>query len=45
VMEKQIMNIIIIEERDDEYCYQQAYNLFLLYGGKVFEDIFEFSIE
>lgn len=40
VMEKRIMNILVIDERDDEYCYEKAYQLFLKYGDEIFKDIF-----
>lgn len=41
VLEQVIMNIVVISERDDNYCYELAYNLYQKYGNEVFQDIFE----
>ncbi len=35
------MNIIVISERDDRYCYELAANLYKKYGEEIFKDIFE----
>lgn len=36
-----VMNIIVISERDDNYCYELAANLYKKYGDEVFKDIFD----
>lgn len=41
VVEKQVMNIVVISERDDEYCYELAYRLYNKYGVGIFDNIFE----
>jgi mRNA interferase RelE/StbE len=41
VLEVNIMNILIISERDDNYCYEMATRLYDKFGDRVFEDIFE----
>ncbi|WP_236860206.1 type II toxin-antitoxin system RelE family toxin [Candidatus Formimonas warabiya] len=40
VLEASTMNILIISERDDNYCYQMAARLYEKFGNKVFENIF-----
>ena len=40
VIDKQIMNIVVISKRDDDFCYKLALKLYRRYGSKVFEDIF-----
>ncbi|MBZ4647417.1 MAG: plasmid stabilization system [Clostridia bacterium] len=40
-LETSCMNILIISERDDNYCYNMAARLYEKYGDRVFEDIFE----
>ncbi len=40
-LDKKIMNIVVISERDDQYCYDLAAKLYEKYGDKIFEDIFE----
>lgn len=34
------MNIVVISERDDNYCYDLAMKVYEKYGDKIFEDIF-----
>ena len=34
------MNIVVISERDDNYCYDLAAKMYEKYGDKVFIDIF-----
>ena len=34
------MNIVVISERDDNYCYDLALKLYQKYGDKIFENIF-----
>ncbi|MCI8598357.1 MAG: type II toxin-antitoxin system RelE/ParE family toxin [Lachnospiraceae bacterium] len=41
VPEKKIMNIIVICERNDNYCYDMAGKLYEKYGDDIFKDIFE----
>ena len=41
VLDKHIMNIVVISERDDQYCYDMAARLYEKYGDKIFSDIFE----
>lgn len=38
---KSIMNIVVISERDDNYCYELASKLYFKYGDKIFDDIFK----
>jgi mRNA interferase RelE/StbE len=40
-LDKMTMNIIVISQRDDNYCYELASKLHEKYGDKIFEDIFE----
>jgi hypothetical protein len=35
------MNIIIIDERDDDYCYELAYKIYKELENDVFKDIFK----
>ncbi len=39
-LDKKIMNIVVISERDDQYCYDLAAKMYEKYGDKIFEDIF-----
>ena len=39
-LEDAVMNIIVISERDDNYCYEIAKKLQSKYGVKIFSDIF-----
>ena len=40
VVDKLIMNIVVISQRDDNYCYELAAKLYDKYGDEIFEDIF-----
>ena len=40
VIEESLMNIVVISERDDNYCYDLAFKLYQKYGDEVFENIF-----
>ena len=40
VIEKAIMNIVVISERDDNYCYNLAMEMYEKYGKDIFENIF-----
>lgn len=40
VVDKLVMNIVVISQRDDNYCYELAAKLYDKYGDEVFEDIF-----
>lgn len=40
VIEEEIMNIVVISERDDDYCYNLAAHLYKKYGKNLFRDIF-----
>lgn len=41
VVDKLTMNIIVISQRDDNYCYDLAAKLYEKYGDDIFNDIFE----
>lgn len=41
VHDQKIMNIIVISERDDDYCYVMAAKLYKKYGDSIFNDTFE----
>ncbi len=41
VLTEKIMNIVVISERDDNYCYELASKLYQIYGDKIFQDIFQ----
>ena len=41
VLDKRIMNIVVISQRDDNYCYDFVAKLYDKYGDDVFKDIFE----
>ena len=41
VLDKKIMNIVVISQRDDNYCYELAVKLYKKYGKGVFKDIFD----
>jgi mRNA interferase RelE/StbE len=41
VIEDMTMNIIVISQRNDNYCYDLAAKLYEKYGDKIFEDVFE----
>lgn len=40
VVDKMLMNIIVISQRDDNYCYDMAGKLYEKYGDEIFKDIF-----
>jgi len=40
VLEETIMNIVVISERDDSYCYNLAAGLYKKYGEAIFKDNF-----
>ena len=40
VVDEAVMNIIVISERDDNYCYDLAAKLYEKYGEDIFKDIF-----
>lgn len=40
VMDKLTMNIVVISQRDDNFCYELAGTLYEKYGDTIFEDIF-----
>ena len=41
VIDKMIMNIMVISQRDDNYCYDLAAKLYDKYGDEVFKYVFE----
>lgn len=41
VIDRKIMNIVVMSQRDDNYCYDMAGKLYEKYGDDIFEDIFE----
>ena len=41
ITDKEIMNIVVISERDDNYCYEMAAKLYKKYGNHIFGDIFD----
>ena len=41
VLEEYIMNIIVVSERNEDFCYEIAVKLYEKYGADVFKDIFE----
>ena len=41
VVDKLVMNIVVISQRDDGFCYELAARLYEKYGDDVFEDIFD----
>ena len=40
VIDKAIMNIMVISQRDDNYCYDLSAKLYDKYGDDIFEDVF-----
>ena len=40
VVNKMVMNIVVISQRDDNYCYDLVAKLYDKYGDEIFEDIF-----
>ena len=41
VVDKAVMNIVVISERNDNYCYDLASSLYKKYGDEIFKDTFE----
>ena len=41
VLDKQIMNIVVISSRDDNFCYELATKLYEKYGDGIFKDNFD----
>ena len=41
VVDKMTMNIVVISQRDDNYCYDLAAKSYEKYGNDIFDDIFE----
>jgi mRNA interferase RelE/StbE len=41
VIDEMTMNIIVISQRDDNYCYELVAKLYQKYGDAVFENKFE----
>jgi mRNA interferase RelE/StbE len=39
-LEEEVMNIVVISKREDEICYEKAFERFKKYGNKVFQDDF-----
>lgn len=40
ILDEAILNIVVISERDDNYCYDLASSLYKKYGDEIFKDIF-----
>lgn len=40
VLSEVVMNIVVISERDDNYCYELAAKVYEKYGDNIFKDIF-----
>ena len=40
-IDEAIMNIVVISEWDDNYCYDLAFKLYEKHGADIFKDIFE----
>ena len=41
VLKEQIMNIIVVSERSEDFCYEIAVKLYEKYGSEIFKDVFE----
>jgi len=41
VLDKSVMNIVVISPRDDNYCYELARKIYNKYGNNLFKDIFD----
>jgi len=41
VLEEYVMNVIVVSERNEDFCYEIAVKLYEKYGAEVFKDIFE----
>lgn len=40
VIDEKIMNIVVVSQRDDDYCYRVAGKLYKKYGNEIFKNIF-----
>ena len=41
VPDEQVMNVVVVSKRDDNYCYEMAAQLYERYGEEIFKDIFD----
>ncbi len=41
VRNKKIMNVIVVSQRDNEYCYKLAQKMKNKYGNNIFKDMFQ----
>lgn len=41
VLKSEVMNIVVISERDDNYCYELAARLYQIHGDRIFQNIFQ----
>lgn len=41
MLAEKLMNIVVISERDDNFCYEVAAKLYKIYGEKLFKNIFD----
>lgn len=41
IVDKMIMNIVVISHKDDNYCYDLAAKLYEKYGDELFKDVFD----
>ncbi len=41
VLKEKLMNIVVITERDDNFCYEVAAKLYKIYGEKLFQNFFD----
>ena len=41
VLDIEVMNIVVISERDDNFCYETASKLYHKYGERLFADTFD----
>ena len=41
VLREKIMNIVVISQRNDNYCYELAVKLYEKYGEEIFRNIFD----
>lgn len=41
MVDELIMNIVVISQRDDNYCYDLVAKLYDKYGDDIFNDVFE----
>ena len=40
VIDASVMTIVVVSQRDDDYCYEAAGKLYSKYGDDIFKDIF-----